>query len=270
MGLTGGLTGQASGCVVIMLKAVLWDVDGTLAETEEFHRHAFNTVFAAHGLDHSWSVDQYRELLKVTGGKERMTAYFAEQGIALPESRIRELHLAKNAAYAQAVAARVAGLRPGVLLLIHEAQSAGLRLGVATTTSEVNLDALLRPLLGTGWKSLFGCVVAGDQVAHKKPAPDVYLECLRRLGIHAEEAIAIEDSAAGLGSARAAGVAVLVTPSQYTDRDDFSAADACVPDLGEPDRPWPGGQAGFAKPWVRVEDLQRLVAVRQLAAQGAA
>lgn len=253
-----------------MLKAVLFDVDGTLAETEEFHRRAFNAVFAANGLDHEWSVDQYRELLKVTGGKERMTAYFAARGVSLPESRIRELHLAKNTAYAQGISAGAAGLRPGVQRLMGEVLSGGLRLGIATTTSEVNLDALLRSLMGAGWALPFACVVAGDQVVHKKPAPDVYHACLLRLGIAADEAIAIEDSAAGVRAARAAGIAVLATPSRYTDRDDFSQADACVPDLGEPEARWEKALAGFPQGYVRLADLERLAAERRPAAQGAA
>jgi HAD superfamily hydrolase (TIGR01509 family) len=255
-----------------MLKAVLFDVDGTLAETEEFHRGAFNAVFAAHGLEHTWSVEQYRELLKVTGGKERMTAYFAAQAVEMPEARIRELHLAKNAGYAQGIASGNVRLRPGVLRLMREIQSAGLRLGIATTTSQVNLDALLRPLLGPAWAAQYACVVAGDQVVHKKPAPDVYQACLLRLGISAGEALAIEDSAAGVRSARAAGIAVLATPSCYTDRDDLSGADACVPNLGEPDLPWDRPIGGFPAGHVRCLDLQRLVAERGsagIAAHGA-
>ncbi len=250
------------------LKAVLFDVDGTLAETEEFHRRAFNDVFAAHGLDHAWSVDQYRELLKVTGGKERMSAYFASRGQPVSEDLIRTLHRAKNARYAQGIAAGDARLRPGVQRLMAETRAAGLQLGIATTTSEVNLEALLRPLLGARWASPFAGVVAGDQVVHKKPAPDVYQLCLQRLGIAPDEAVAIEDSAAGVRSARAAGIAVLVTPSGYTDRDDFSQADACVPDLGEPGQPWNPPVAGFPDGCVRVADLQSLLARRSVGERG--
>lgn len=249
-------------CVLAILKAVLFDVDGTLAETEEYHRQAFNAVFAAHGFDHSWSVEQYRELLKVTGGKERLAAYFAAQGVDVPDARIRELHLAKNARYAQGVAAGSAQLRPGVQRLMAEARSAGVRLGIATTTSEVNLDALLRPMLGRNWSAAFACVVAGDQVARKKPAPDVYVACLHRLDIAPAEAVAIEDSAVGVRAARAAGIPVLVTPSRYTEHDDFSLADATVPDLGEPDRRWEQAVAGFPAGYVQLENLRQLAAVR--------
>jgi HAD superfamily hydrolase (TIGR01509 family) len=242
-----------------MLKAVLFDVDGTLAETEEFHRSAFNAVFAAQGLAHAWSAAQYRELLKVTGGKERMQAYFASQDLPMPESRIRELHLAKNAAYAQFLDSGAVPLRPGVLRLMREIREQGLGLGLATTTSEANLEALLRPVLGAAWADRFDCIVAGDQVRHKKPAPDVYLACLERLGLRPAEALAIEDSAAGLRSAQAAGIAVLATPSRYTDRDDLSAAQACVPDLGEPDRSWGRPAEAFPLGHVRAVDLPALV-----------
>jgi HAD superfamily hydrolase (TIGR01509 family) len=250
-----------------MLKAVLFDVDGTLAETEEFHRRAFNAVFAAQGLDHDWSVDQYRELLKVTGGKERLGAYFAARAVNMPESRIRELHGAKNAGYAHDLASGQVQLRPGVLRLMREITSAGVHLGIATTTSETNLDALLGPLMGANWATRFSCVVAGDQVANKKPSPDVYQACLARLGIPAAQAVAIEDSAAGVRAARAAGIAVLATPSSFTDRDDFSLADVCVPDLGEPERRWDSPLDTFPQRYVRLLDLQKLVASR---ASGAA
>jgi HAD superfamily hydrolase (TIGR01509 family) len=246
-----------------MLKAVLFDVDGTLAETEEFHRHAFNAAFVQNGLAASWSAEEYRELLRVTGGKERLAHYFALRGLAVTEERIRSLHAAKNAWYGQRLGDGSVGLRPGVQRLMTEVQAAGLRLGIATTTSAQNLDALLRPLLGRAWIAQFACVVSGDQVAHKKPAPDVYVACLQRLGLAAEEVLAIEDSPAGIGAARAAGLAVLVTPSLYTLGEDFHGATAVVPDLGEPERPWPSEMPGFARRWVDAEALRALVALAQ-------
>jgi len=252
-----------------MLKAVLFDVDGTLAETEEYHRCAFNAAFAQLGVQAHWSAQQYRELLKVTGGKERLRAYFTQRGDLPDDAQIAQLHAAKNALYAQGIAAGAARLRPGVQRLMHEAQRAGVRLGIATTTSEVNLDALLRPLLGAQWSRAFSCVVAGDQVAHKKPAPDVYLACLARLDIGAHEAVAIEDSAAGVRAARAAGIAVVATPSQYTDTDDFSQADCLLPHLGEPDLPWEHLPPGFAQRRLQLADLQRLAGGERRAKAGA-
>jgi beta-phosphoglucomutase-like phosphatase (HAD superfamily) len=249
-----------------MLKAVLFDVDGTLAETEEFHRQAFNGAFAEHGMQVAWSADEYRELLKVTGGKERLARYFQGREMAVPEERIRAIHAAKNDRYASGIAAGSAALRPGILRLIREARAAGLKLGIATTTTASNLEVLLRPLLGeagSDWSALFDCVVAGDQVERKKPAPDVYLACLAQLGIRAQEAVAIEDSPAGVASARAAGIVVLATPSLYTLGQDLSGAQAVVPDLGEPDRPWPSAVPGFAKRWVDLDGLRRLLEIAQ-------
>ncbi len=255
-----------------MLQAVIFDVDGTLAETEEFHRQAFNDAFAAHGLAVRWSVEQYRLLLRVTGGKERLAAYFrgAVDGAAAPADGpqpppgeaatawIAALHATKNRLYAERLAGGTVSLRPGVARLLDEAAAAGITPAIATTTSDPNLDALLTPLLGAAWRRGFGAIVAGDQVARKKPAPDVYLECLRRLGLAATDAVAIEDSQGGVRAARAAGIAVLATPSLYCANDDLSGAQAQVPDLGDPVAPWPSPQPGFPRRWVEFNDLERL------------
>jgi HAD superfamily hydrolase (TIGR01509 family) len=253
-----------------MLKAVLFDVDGTLAETEEFHRCAFNAVFAQDRIDAHWTVDQYRKLLEVTGGKERIGAYFRQRGLPMRDERILALHLAKNAQYARNLAEGGARLRPGVRRLIGEAAAAGVLLGIATTTSLENLDALLRPAMGPGWSGTFACIVAGDQVPRKKPAPDVYLACLEQLGLKPGEAIAIEDSAVGIAAARGAGLAVLATPSLYTDHHDFSGATALVPHLGDPQQPWELPLPGFAQRWVGIGDLAALAAAGPGASAGMA
>jgi len=249
-----------------MLKAILFDVDGTIAETEEFHRLAFNAAFAEHGFDIVWSQEEYRERLRVTGGRERLTRYFQLRGMEISEERIVRIHAAKNSLYARSVAAGTVSRRPGVLRLIEEARAADLRLGIVTTTSAVNLDVLMQPLLGEPgkhWSSWFDCVVAGNDVARKKPAPDAYEACLKQLGIRPQVAVAIEDSPAGIASARAAGIAVLATPSQYTLGEDFSGAEAVVPDLGEPDRPWPCPVPAFPCGWVDVAGLRKLVEMAQ-------
>jgi beta-phosphoglucomutase-like phosphatase (HAD superfamily) len=249
-----------------MLKAILFDVDGTLAETEEFHRSAFNAAFVEQGLDVCWDFEEYRQLLRVTGGKERLTRYFRNIRTVMPQDRILAIHAAKNELYGRRLAQGAVELRPGVLRLIGEARAAGLKLGIATTTTAVNLNALLQPVLGTAhtdWSQAFDCVVAGDQVERKKPEPDVYLACLQRLGIGAEEAVAIEDSPAGVAAARAAGIAVLVAPSQYTLGENFCEADCVVPDLGDPQRPWLSKAPGFPRHWVDVAGLRNLVELTQ-------
>jgi len=247
-----------------MLKAIFFDVDGTLAETEEFHRRAFNSAFAQAGIDAHWSVDEYRELLKVTGGKERLRAYFCARDRTISDHDLQGLHRSKNEHYARNLRGGSAQLRPGVLRLMQQASQGGLMLGIATTTSLVNVDELLRHAIGPDWRQAFSCLVAGDQVAKKKPAPDVYRRCLELLRIAPEQAVALEDSPAGVASARDAGIKVLVTPSVYTEGQDFSRADALVPSLGDPGAPWEREQPGFVRRWVELQDLARLVEPREI------
>ena len=229
-----------------MLEALIFDVDGTLAETErDGHRVAFNEAFREAGLDWEWSVDLYGELLRVTGGKERILHYVRTRhpdfrpppGSSL-EDYIARLHRAKNRHYARLLAAGAIRLRPGVARLLAEARVRGVRLAIATTTSPENVDVLLERTLGPEGPSWFEVIAAGDVVARKKPAPDVYEHVLARLGADPARCLAIEDSANGVAAARGAGVQVLVTPSFYTRRERFDGALLVVSHLGEPDLPF--------------------------------
>ncbi len=214
------------------LEALIFDVDGTLSETEEVHRSAFNDTFAARGLGWYWSKDTYRRLLLTTGGKERMRAYRDETGSGPDDAEIGGLHSAKTRRYGEIIAGGGAGLRPGVAALIARARKAGLLLAVATTTSRQNVDALTRAAWGRPADAVFDVIAAGDEVAEKKPAPDIYLLALERLGVPAGRAIAFEDSRAGVLSARRAGLRVVATPSVYTAGDDLAGATRQLPDLG--------------------------------------
>ena len=217
-----------------MLKALIFDVDGTLAETEEAHRHAFNDTFAEYGLDWHWSRDLYRELLKTTGGKERMRAYAANHlGIDPAEIPVVEIHARKTARYGELIAEGNVPLRPGIAEMLAGAAAAGLRLAVATTTNLPNVDRLIRATLGVPAADVFEVIAAGDMVAAKKPAPDVYLLALEGLGVRAQDCLALEDSANGLRSARAAGVPCVVCPSWYTRGDDFTGALRVVDSFAE-------------------------------------
>lgn len=217
-----------------MLQALIFDVDGTLAETEEVHRAAFNTAFAEAGLGWFWDRPCYGELLKVTGGKERI-AHFIDTVLRQPrtadtDSMIALLHRRKTALYGEMVGSGQVELRPGIAALIAAARGAGVRLAIATTTSRPNVDALLAATLGAS-PTPFEVIVAGDEVAAKKPAPDVYVEALRLLGLGAEACLALEDSANGVRSSCAAGIPVLVTKGVYTLADNFDGAVAVVDDL---------------------------------------
>ena len=216
------------------LRALLWDVDGTLAETEdEGHRIAFNQSFAEAGLDWHWDSALYGELLAFTGGKERLLAWWrridpdaAERPAAA--ATVRRLHQRKTAIYLELLARGAIGLRAGVQALLLQAQAAGLRQAIATTTTPENVTQLIDVTLGAEGRRLFEVVGAGDVVPAKKPAPDIYLWVLERLGLPAHECLALEDSAAGARAAQAAGVPVLLTRSRYTGD---APVPGCVADL---------------------------------------
>lgn len=213
--------------------ALIFDVDGTLAETEELHRQAFNHAFARHGLDWQWDRAVYKDLLRVTGGKERIRAHHERLRIAAPLSdvEIAELHRIKTAHYAELVETGCCPLRPGVTDLLAAAKARGQRLAIATTTSHGNIDALLSRALGAGWAADFDAIVAGDDVRHKKPAPDAYVETLARLKLNASDCVAIEDSTNGLIAASKANIPVLITRSMFFRDDDFSGARVVLDDL---------------------------------------
>ncbi|MFC0242170.1 HAD-IA family hydrolase [Rhodopseudomonas telluris] len=220
-------------------RALIFDVDGTLAETEELHRQAFNETFAAEALPWHWDKAAYRRLLDVAGGKERIAHFLASApaGAERASGRIAELHAAKTQRYT-ALAGAGAPLRSGVARLIREARQAGVRLAIATTTSLPNVEALLGAAFGAEAMALFDVVGAGDVVPAKKPAPDIYAHVLERLALPAAACVAFEDSTNGLKAARGAGLATIVTPGIYTEGDDFSGALAVLSDLGEKDAPY--------------------------------
>jgi HAD superfamily hydrolase (TIGR01509 family) len=216
------------------LSALIFDVDGTLAETEEAHRAAFNRAFEAWGLGWHWTMEDYRELLKTTGGKERMKAHQAtlpQEARRLTDEEIARLHKEKTALYGEILAAGELDLRAGVADLIETARTAGLRVAVATTTNLPNVAALTRCCWNAEPEEIFDVIAAGDQVKAKKPAPDVFELALERLGMDAGACVAFEDSLNGVRSARGARLPVVVTPSIYTDDQDFSEAQMVVESL---------------------------------------
>lgn len=202
------------------LRAVLFDVDGTLSDTErDGHRPAFNAAFAAHGLPVSWDVEEYGELLEVTGGRRRIAGYLRERGYADAEAVAARVHATKTGLFVERVRAGTCAARPGVRELVADLAGAGIAVGVATTGSREWVAPLVQRLLGP-----VAAMVTGEDVVRLKPAPDAYLLALRRLGVEAAEAIAVEDSAVGLRAARAAGLATVVITNGYTAGQDFTGA----------------------------------------------
>lgn len=221
-----------------MLQALIFDVDGTLADTERVHLAAFNHAFDQEGLAWHWDEALYTRLLEVSGGKERMLHHWrsvqpdlTELGACAVQATIDRLHDIKTAHYEHAVRAGAVELRPGVLALMNEAHTHGLQLAIATTTSPVNIAALLRTALGPDWRSRFLAIGDASSSPVKKPHPQVYQQVLRDLGLPASRCLAFEDSANGLRSATASGLRTIVTPTSFTAHHDFSGALHVVPDL---------------------------------------
>jgi beta-phosphoglucomutase-like phosphatase (HAD superfamily) len=243
-----------------MLSALIFDVDGTLADTESVHRAAFNTAFAEFGLDWHWSESLYTSLLEVTGGKERLLHYWKlvepdQAGGAQAAHTVAALHASKTRHYAAMVGGGKLSLRPGILRLICEAHSARMPMALATTTTPANIDALLRTPLGSDWRRLFVTVCDGSTAAPKKPAPDVYLAVLRALALPASDCLAFEDSEHGLRAARAAGIPTIITPTAYTTLQQFDDALLVLPHLGDPDMPMGQHIPGADQRWVDLAAL---------------
>lgn len=231
------------------IRALIFDVDGTLAETEDYHRRAFNQAFAEASMDWVWSRETYAGLLKVAGGRERVEANASATGGTGIDAAA--LHRRKTEIYQTFMRPGEIKLRPGVERIITAARARGLQLAIATTTSRPNVEGLLATTLGADAIGWFASIRSGEDVSVKKPDPEVYLRVLDDLGLAPRDCIAFEDSANGLGATSAAGIATVVTPSIYTAGDDFTGATVLLRNLDEP------YSTALFKPRTSLSDLSR-------------
>ena len=249
------------------LKALLFDVDGTLANTEaNGHRVAFNKAFSEAGLDWEWGIPLYGQLLAVTGGKERIKYYVNDflDDFTIDQDLTdfaAQLHQRKTHFYLQMLQQGDIPLRPGVERLIREARESGLRMGIATTTTPANVTYLLSSTLGEESLEWFEVIAAGDIVPAKKPAPDIFEYAMREMAITPDETLAFEDSANGFKSSTGAGLKTLVTINSYTQDDDFPGASIVLDKMGDADDPFTvlSGDA-YSHTYVTVDMLRDLFA----------
>jgi len=226
------------------IRALLWDVDGTLAETElQGHRPAFNRAFAEEGLSWHWDAETYLALLRISGGRERMRTFARDSGHGVSEAQIERVQQRKQRHYDQLVRSGAVGLRPGVGRLIREASAAGLPQAIVTTSGRASVQALMHGAAAE-LAQTFAFWICGEDVTGKKPDPEGYRQAIERLGLSPGEILAIEDSRNGLQAAKAAGLSCLVTLSDSSrweaageGADDFATALAVLEGLDDPPRP---------------------------------
>lgn len=227
-----------------MLKALVFDVDGTLADTEETHRAAYNAAFAEHSLSWYWTHQRYAALLAVSGGCERLRYAVRSQAMSKQERAqllrlVPSLHRTKTRLYAEFVAAGRVHLRPGIARLIAEARAAGLDLALVSSTTPTNIDALLNANLGAQARGWFRVLADGEHVAQRKPAPDIFKLALTYLEQPAANCVAFEDSPAGVAAAGAAGLFTVGLPNAWSAAHTLRGAQLVLDHLGEPEQPLP-------------------------------
>ena len=243
------------------LRAVIFDMDGTLADTEELHRRAFNLAFSEHGCPLHWPRAEYKRLLAIAGGRERIEHCLQQTGISGAELQqtVDAVHKTKSTLYRQILVSEAIGLRPGIRRLAAECRAAGLQLAIATSSSSANVNTLLGSAFGDAGAGLFKVMLSCDQVADKKPSPAVYLRALAELGLQAQQCIAIEDTLNGNLSAQTAGITTIITTHPLTVDNEFAGAALVLNHLGEPAQPFEvAAGAAYGRTFVDLDLLRTI------------
>mgnify|MGYP001422145794 FL=1 len=249
----------------MLLSAVLFDVDGTIAETEDLHRKCFNESFKEFNLDWFWDEAIYKELINIGDGKERIEHYIKRAWPEMLEYKnltkyINSIHKVKNELFEDYILESEINLRPGFKRLIKNLKANNVRIVSVSSTSEKNLITLFERGLNIDPGSTFDLIAHGDCTENKRPSPEIYEWILEKLRLPSQSCIAIEDSLRGVESARNANIEVLVTPSSYTKHENFKDAKVVVSDLGEEDRPFKKIRGNvFQHKYVDFELLSRII-----------
>ncbi len=249
----------------MLLSAVLFDVDGTIAETEDLHRKSFNESFKEFNLDWFWDEAIYKELINVGDGSERIEYYIKRAWPEMMEYKnltkyINSIHKVKNEIFEDHILESEISPRPGVARLINELKENNIRMAIVSSNSEANLLTLFKKGLNIDPNSTFDLIAHGECTKNKRPSPEIYEWILEKLRLPSQSCIAIEDSLRGLESAKNANIKVLVTPSTFTLDEDFSNAQLVVSNLGEKDFPFKTIKGNdFGSKVVNFELLENLV-----------
>ena len=239
------------------LEALIFDVDGTLVDTEELHRQAYNQTFLDFGFGREWNASRYAELLRISGGHARIAAYIDQ--IRVPPAEkvslrrvIPAIHREKTRFYGQLIASNSVAYAPGVARLIDEARSANVRLGLLASSASANVDTLATSALGRERRKAVVAIVCGDMVTRKKPAPDIYELLLSMLRILPDAAIAFKETN-GVLAAKSAGLYTVFTPNRWTLAQTPPAADLALNSLGDPGNPIdPTSAASIGAPYLEL------------------
>ena len=234
-----GKTCQVLGVIMSKIKAVFFDQDGVIIDTErDGHRVSFNMTFKEFGFNDEWNVDYYHELLQIAGGKERMKHHWKTRGFSKPmteaeiDALVKEMHKRKTALFVELIESGKLPLRPGIHRFMKEAMDAGLKIAICTTSNEQAAKAITEKVLSD---IKFDLVLAGDVVGKKKPDPEIYNLALTNLGLKPDQVFVVEDSKNGVTASKAAGIKTIVTTNGYTENEDVSAGDVIASSLGDPD-----------------------------------
>ena len=247
------------------LKAIIFDVDGTLAATEETHRQAFNAAFIEFNIPFQWSVSEYIELLNISGGKERILKFLQSKEFEAPgNENLREytlkIHQRKSEIYREKLIAGHIGLRNGVERLLKEARQKGISMAIATSTSTANVETVLKSALGEDALSYFETLVSCDLIADKKPSPAVYQYALANLGLKPENCIVLEDTSNGNRAALAAGMKTVISTHPLTADEDFTGASLVIDQLGKPEKHFAVSSGNsYGAGYVDVDLLEKII-----------
>lgn len=247
------------------LQALIFDVDGTLVDTEELHRQAYNQTFLEFGLGWHWSAASYAELLTVSGGEAHIARHIDLIDLSPAEKiRLRRLipaiHKEKTQFYSELIASNAVKPRSGIVRLIKAARRSDVRVGLVASSASANVEDLVTSALGSELRNVIAAIVCTDMVGRKKPAPDIYELTLTMLRVSAAAAVAFEDSANGMLAAQAAGLRTIVVPSPWTMAHEFHCADLVLPSLGDPDKPLDSLNATkIGAPYLELGNIEKLL-----------